>query len=85
MFEIIRVYVLLREETPGLPALHDTLVRAHPRGGDREGEAKREGEGAREDERGRERFTRHHLIRSVYPLLNYSKLFDLGCMLSPVR
>jgi len=65
MLEIIRIYVLLREETFGLQALHEAYVRAHPRGGDREGEAEREGEGIGEDERSRERFARHHLMQSA--------------------
>ena len=51
MPKIIRIYVLLRKKTLGLQALHEAYVCAHPRGGDREGEAKREGEGTGEDER----------------------------------
>jgi len=30
MPEIIRIYVLLREETLGLQALHDAYICAHP-------------------------------------------------------
>ena len=54
MSEIVCVYVLLREETLGLQALHETHICAHPRGGDCEGEAEGEGEGTGEDERSRE-------------------------------
>lgn len=74
MPEIVRIYVLLCEETFGLQALHEAYVRAHPRGGDREGEAEREGERTGEDERSRERYTLHHLR----PFCSYLTLTSLA-------
>jgi len=84
MPKIVCIYVLLREETLGLQALHDAFVCALPRGRDREGETEREGEGTREDERSRERFARHNLIRSVLPISlarPFTESFDPGCIL----
>lgn len=75
MPKIIRIYVLLREETLGLQALHDAFICTLPCGGDREGETEREGEGTGEDERSRERFARHNLIRSAFTHLPRSAVY----------